>query len=344
MLAHVHHSILFKSLLIERTKSVGTCSSQSFIQKVYPSRGARLLEHVHQSHLFKKYTHREEQEWEQPNDDASSWWLDPTAKSAERRHHNRRETSETSPHSSHLKTFHSSHLTFSPQWRPRPVLRHPPSDPVPIPCPHGPTSLIFPPLHPPLSHFSFAPRRRDHSCSQWVSFSTFSVSLSGRGLSRTLWYHCRCSRIDSPADYWRLAPSSCPTCSTPVSSTAPTREPETSDLEWTRPTLSSGDSLSHRSFSIGPSSPPAQTSTASPGPALERGRFLQFNCNGILHCHAEMQDFLHRHQVLVAWVQEAKLGVNPFLKKFTDYVTVRRDRSTGGGGGGLVTLVHHSVP
>ena len=61
-------------------------------------------------------------------------------------------------------------------------------------------------------------------------------------------------------------------------------------------------------------------------------------------CHAELQDFLRRHQVLVACVQETKLDVNSSLKEFIDYATVRRDRPTGGGGGGLVTLVHHSVP
>ena len=123
------------------------------------------------------------------------------------------------------------------------------------------------------------------------------------------WCHRLYTGIYSPADYRRLATWSCPTCSTPVPPAAHTRRPVSSDLERTRSTLSSRDSLSQRSLSIGPSSP-AQTSTAALGPALERGRFLQFNCNGILHCHAELQDFLHRHQVLVACVQETKLGVN----------------------------------
>ena len=155
------------------------------------------------------------------------------------------------------------------------------------------------------------------------------------------WYHRRCSGINFPAEYRQLAPWSCPTCSTPVPPAAHTREPESSDLERTRSTLSSGDSLSQRSLSIGPSSP-AQTSTAAPRPALERSRFLQFNCNGRLHCHVELQDFLHRHQVLVACVQETKLGVNSSLKVFTGYSTFRRDCPTGGDGGGLVTRVHHS--
>ena len=39
----------------------------------------------------------------------------PDPQSAKWRHHNRRETSETTPHSSHLKPIPPSHLTFSLQ-------------------------------------------------------------------------------------------------------------------------------------------------------------------------------------------------------------------------------------
>ena len=149
-----------------------------------------------------------------------------------------------------------------------------------------------------------------------TSETTPHLTLTPVGSLSYAWCH-------SPADYRRLASWCCPTCATPVPPATPTREPESSDLERTRSTLSSGDSLSHQSLYIGPSSPSAQTSTAVPGPALERGRFLQ---------------------VLVTCVQETKLGVNSSLKEFTDYATVRRDRPTGSGGGGLVTLVHHSAP
>ena len=64
---------------------------------------------------------------------------------------------------------------------------------------------------------------------------------------------------------------------------------------------------------------PVQTSTSTPGPALEGGWFLQLNCNGIQHFHAELQDFFHHHQVLVACVQETKLCMNSSLKEFTGY-------------------------
>ena len=57
-----------------------------------------------------------------------------------------------------------------------------------------------------------------------------------------------------------------------------------------------------------------------------------------------MQDFLYRHQVLFAFVQETKLGLNSTLNEFTGYATIRRDRPAGGGGGRLVTLIYHYVP
>ena len=106
----------------------------------------------------------------------------------------------------------------------------------------------------------------DRVNSSWVAF-LFMVCDQ--------WCHRSCSGIHSPADYRRLAPWSCPTCSTPVPPAAPIREPESSDLERTRSTLSSEDSLSQRFLSIGPSST-AQTSTAAaaPGPTLEKGRLL----------------------------------------------------------------------
>ena len=155
------------------------------------------------------------------------------------------------------------------------------------------------------------------------------------------WCHRRCSGIHSPARLPAASPVELPHMLHPSPTCAPTRERDSSDLERTRSILLCRDS--HLSLSIGLRSPSAQTSTAVPGPSLERGRFLQFNCNSILQCHTKLQDFLHRHQVLVACVQETKLGVNSSLKEFTDYATVRRGRPTGVGGG-LVALVHHSIP
>ena len=86
------------------------------------------------------------------------------------------------PHLTHLtlNLFHSSHLGGALDLYSASLL---PIQSHPLPPTGHP--LIFPPLHPPLSHLSSIPRRRAHSSSQLVSFSTFSVSLSGRGLSLT---------------------------------------------------------------------------------------------------------------------------------------------------------------
>ena len=134
----------------------------------------------------------------------------------------------------------------------------------------------------------------------------------------------------------------------PVPPAAPTREPESFDLDQTRSTLTSGDFLSQRSLSIRPSSP-AQTSTVAPGSALKRGRFLQFNCTGILYCHAEQLDFLYSHHSSGAGRLRARDQTRRELLSQGDHrichiATVRCDRPTGGGGGGLVTLVYHSIP
>ena len=139
-------------------------------------------------------------------------------------------------------------------------------------------------------------------------------------------------------DYCHLALWSCPTCSTLVPPAVPTREAESLDVEQTCSTLSSGDSISQKSVSFGPRFPSQMLSSSAPGPGLEGGRFLHFNCNGIQHCHTEHQDFLHPHQPFVVCVQDTKLCVYSSLKEFTYYATIMQDRQYGGRGG-LVKLV-----
>ena len=62
--------------------------------------------------------------------------------------------------------------------------------------------------------------------------------------------------------------------------------------------------------------------------------------NGLRNSAVELSDFLVRHGVKVACLQETKLSANVLTPKFPDYTVVRRDRPTGSGGG-LVTLIHH---
>ena len=228
------------------------------------------------------------------NDPASTRWLDPTT--------NRQMASHNRPPRPHFTTLNSPkpithliHLITSVDGS-RLVQRHPPSYPVPCSCPprafpfnlssasFSYASLL---LHPKKEHplrllvslllhlFSLLiwagiephPGPVQDQCSVcgdrvhagWVAFLCIVCDQ---------WCPRLCFGIHSPIDYRRLAPWSCPTCSTPVPPAAPTTEQESSDLERTRLTLtlSFGDSLSHRSLSIR-SSPPALTSTAAPGHA-----------------------------------------------------------------------------
>ena len=226
------------------------------------------------------------------NDVASSWWLDLTPKWAKWRHHNRGETFETTPHSYHqtyfthlISPFHLGDAQNQCSATLLPIRPHPLA-------PHGPLPLTFPLLRPLLSHISFTSRRCTLSGCQRAS-STFSVSLSGRELNLTQApskTHAQSvaigfTQVGSPCYAWcvtngataavlgftpqqttgRWPRGAAPHAPSQSHLAAPTRELESSNLERTRSTLSSGDSLS---FSIASSSPPAQTSTAVPGPAL----------------------------------------------------------------------------
>ena len=178
--------------------------------------------------------------------------------------------------------------------------------------------------------------------------------LAFRCCACSLWCHRRCAGINTEADYLRLAPWSCPTCAIPAPPSSGTREPESSDLEGTLSSFSSSGTF-HSAFSgftdqpscVSPAgsglSPSPQTVAPQQrtGARLEGGSILQFNCNGIHHCRAELQDYLTRHQVKVACLQETKLYVGSTLREFDQYTSVRRDRPAGRGGG-LITLVHHS--
>jgi hypothetical protein len=80
----------------------------------------------------------------------------------------------------------------------------------------------------------------------------------------------------------------------------------------------------------------------NPGPAFHpHYSFVQFNCNGIGY-KSELSEFLDRHQVKIAAIQETKLTVKSKTPNFQGYCLVRKDRPVGRGGG-LAFLVHQSV-
>ena len=56
---------------------------------------------------------------------------------------------------------------------------------------------------------------------------------------------------------------------------------------------------------------------------------LQFNANGIGNKQAELGEFLGRHKVKVAVIQESKLTLNCRTPNIQNFTTVRKDRYRG---------------
>ena len=79
----------------------------------------------------------------------------------------------------------------------------------------------------------------------------------------------------------------------------------------------------------------------NPGPPLPPKCILSWNCNGLVGSSLELTRFLTENNVVVACLQETKLGPRSRQPNFPGFAVLRVDRQ--GGGGGLVTLVHHSV-
>ncbi|KAH7711067.1 putative reverse transcriptase - house mosquito [Aphelenchoides avenae] len=68
---------------------------------------------------------------------------------------------------------------------------------------------------------------------------------------------------------------------------------------------------------------------------------LQLNVNGLKNKAKELEALLTERDILVAVLQETKLGPKQKTPKFSNYTIVRKDRTTHGGG--LAILVHHRL-
>ena len=66
---------------------------------------------------------------------------------------------------------------------------------------------------------------------------------------------------------------------------------------------------------------------------------MQFKSIGIGNKLTELGEFLKRHNVKVAVIQESKLSPNSKTPSIQNCTTVRKDRRQGQGGG-LLTLIH----
>ena len=135
------------------------------------------------------------------------------------------------------------------------------------------------------------------------------------------WLHKPCSQLRSITSYLRIW--FCPSCSLTQSTTV---SPSVCRLPRRLRTTPPFHLLL-----------PSVASHISPSPCI-----LQFNCNGIRHCAAELSDFLHANNITVTSIQETNPNVNSSFA-IPNFTIVRRDRPGVGRGGGIAFLVHHSV-
>ena len=118
------------------------------------------------------------------------------------------------------------------------------------------------------------------------------------------WVHSKCSRLQNAAEYRQIR-------------------------NWSSPP----------SPQIPKPLPSPITTKASDGDPFT---ILQFNANGIGNKQVELGDFLERHKVKVAVIQESKLTLNSRTPNIQNFTTVRKDCDQGQGGG-LLTLIHKSI-
>ena len=69
---------------------------------------------------------------------------------------------------------------------------------------------------------------------------------------------------------------------------------------------------------------------------------LTFNANGIGNKQVELGEFLERHKVKVAVIQESKLTLNSRMPNIQKFTTIRKYRHQCQGGG-LLTLIDKSI-
>jgi len=87
---------------------------------------------------------------------------------------------------------------------------------------------------------------------------------------------------------------------------------------------------------------PAQTRPTSPANSELDFKVLQFNCNGIRRKLIEITDYMSRHRIPIACIQETKLTSRSTLSSSSNYNIIRLDRARNAGGG-LAFILHQSV-
>ena len=139
-------------------------------------------------------------------------------------------------------------------------------------------------------------------------------NVTGRGVNYLCnrcsgWVYSKCPGLQHATECRRIKDWVCSSCSSPP--TLPKPQP--------LPTLIPKQAVDGNSFTI-----------------------MQFKANGISNKLTELGEFLKRHNVKVAVIQESKLSSNSKTPSIQNFTTVQKDRRQGQGGG-LLTLIHKSI-
>ena len=123
------------------------------------------------------------------------------------------------------------------------------------------------------------------------------------------WVHSMCSGLPNAAEYRRIKDCVCNSFSS--SPTLPKPQPLPPSIRT--------QTVDGNSFTI-----------------------MQFNANGMDNKLTELREFLERHSVKVAEIQEPNLSSNSKTPSIQNFTTVRKERRQGQGGG-LLTLIHKAI-
>ena len=154
------------------------------------------------------------------------------------------------------------------------------------------------------------------------------------------WVHCRklnnCSKLKSYKDYDQTSY----TCSSCIPNLPPRPMPTTSPSSSTSTNTTSTSSTTTTSSTT--SSLPTRPILQIHNSVAYELLILQWNCNGIKNKLTELTQYLYKHQLKIAVIQESKLNCNSSPPDIPNFTTVRKDRLSDKGGG-LIIYIHKTL-
>ena len=140
------------------------------------------------------------------------------------------------------------------------------------------------------------------------------------------WLHIKCSRLKNSSERKKFPNWTGPCCS-PIPSFHPSK-----------------NSPNPSSRSTPPPPPPPQPPQPTTNIQQADINILQLNLNGIGNKLEELKNFLKKHNIHIAALQETKLTTNSKEPEIEDYTLIRKDRGNNIRGGGLAFFVHNTIP